>query len=71
MNSSFSVKTIMTLELFPHVVLGSVFKQCADERSSPFTMKIAGKVQLEIIGIVQDIQEAAALVKLGDAARVE
>lgn len=64
-------KTLMTLELFPHVVMCSMFKQCVGWQSLPFTMKITGKVQLEVIWIVQDIQEAAPFVELGDAARVE
>lgn len=37
----------------------------------PFTVQLAGKAELEVIRVLQDIQEAATLVKLGNTEQVK
>lgn len=36
--------------------------------SSPTALLLGGEVDLEVVGVVVDVEEAAALVKLADAA---
>lgn len=38
---------------------------------SPLTVQLAGKAELEVIRVLQDIQEAATLVKLGNTEQVK
>lgn len=39
--------------------------------NEPFTVHLGAEVDLEVVGIVEDVQEGTALVEFGDAAERE